>query len=70
MEVRFSIGDMVIVKYLYVVEGSSIVRKNIEWIGEIASDGEKTSLGVQYRMKRDGENCFCYYHDSDIVKKM
>ena len=69
-KIRFIIGDMVLVKHLYVVEGSSIVRRDVEWIGEIASEGVKTSLGVQYRMKKDGENCFCYYHDSDIVKKM
>lgn len=70
MEIRFYTGDMVLVKYLYVVEKTSIVRRDVEWIGEIASSGIKTSLGIQYRMKKDGENCFCYYHDSDIVKKM
>ena len=70
MEIRFAVGDMVLVKHLFVVEGSSIIRRDIEWIGEIASEGMMTSLGVQYRMKKDGENCFCYYHDTDIVKKM
>ena len=68
MEIKYKIGDTVELRHFYVVEGSSLVRRDMKWIGEVASDAMVTSTGVSYKIKKDGEICFVYYDDFDIIR--
>jgi len=70
MEIKYKIGDIVELKHFYVVEGSSLIRKDMLWIGEIASDPLVKSTSVSYKIKKDGETCFVYYDDFDIIRSI